>query len=201
MPVVRPAFDYGLLDAKISTYVQAAAHRIREKVKRSMQDIIEIGRDLLDVKDRLGFGHFGHWVSQEFGWSDRTARHFMEVAEVFGSKSEIISELAIAPTAAYLLAAPSAPYEARQLAFDRAKAGETITAAIAKEIIGATRKQEIRKGRISISYKITERLERMLERFRERWHPKKLHELAQQLRGFADTLDKATLNGKSDRRS
>ena len=90
------------------------AERIRQTVKRTIEDIIAVGNDLLAVKESLDHGQFGAWIRAEFGWTDRTARNFMAVAEQFGAKSEMISDLKIAPTAAYLLASPSAPDEARQ---------------------------------------------------------------------------------------
>jgi hypothetical protein len=40
------------------------------------------------------------------------AQNFMAVAGAFGPKTDIIADLAIQPTAAYLLAAPSVPDEA-----------------------------------------------------------------------------------------
>jgi hypothetical protein len=80
-----------------------------------LEDVIAVGDELLAAKARLPYGRFGPWLQAEFGWTERTARHFMAVAERFGPKAEIISELAIAPTAAYLLAAPSTPDNERTL--------------------------------------------------------------------------------------
>jgi len=100
-------FDYAILDSSVADKLRSTAKSIREKVKRTIEQIIEVGLDLLKVKDALPHGQFGPWLASEFGWTDRLARRFMDVAEVFGPKSDIISDLAIAPTAAYLLAAPS----------------------------------------------------------------------------------------------
>jgi len=193
---VMAGFDYALLDSKIAQQVRSAANRIRERVKRTMEDLIAVGQALLTVKEALPHGQFGPWMLAEFGWSDRTARNFMEVAEVFGPKSEIISDLAIAPTAAYLLAAPSASFEARQAALDRAASGETITVAVAKEILGAARHKASRKGKTVTAGKLCLRLTKVLDRFRERWDAKELSELARQLREFADGLDKGKPGGK-----
>ena len=128
-------FDYRSLKPSIANQIQSTAKDIRENIKRTLLGIIEVGHGLLRVKEYLGHGQFGTWLLAEFGWADRTARNFMAVAEQFGTKTEMISDLAIDPTAAYLLAAPSAPFEARQAALDRAQAGEKITATVAKEIL------------------------------------------------------------------
>jgi hypothetical protein len=76
-------------------------------LKRTAEDIIAIGQDLIAVKSRLGHGKFTPWLDSEFGMTDRHARNFMNVASRFGSKSEIISDLPV--TVIYELASPSTP--------------------------------------------------------------------------------------------
>jgi hypothetical protein len=131
VPVVV-GFNYDLLEAKVADLVRSRPDRIRERVKKTVEDIIEVGNDLLAVKEALEHGQFGPWLKGEFGWSERTARNLMAVAEQFG-KSAIIADLPIQPTAAYLLAAPAVPDEAREDAIEKAKAGEQITVSAAKE--------------------------------------------------------------------
>lgn len=74
---------------------------------RSAQDIIEIGRDLIAAKKSLGHGRFLAWIDAEFKMTDRSALSFVRVAQLYGDKSEIISDLP--PTVLYALAAPSTP--------------------------------------------------------------------------------------------
>jgi hypothetical protein len=109
--------------------------------------------------------------------------------------------LAIAPTAAYLLAAPSAPDEARQAAIERAEAGETVTTAVAKGILAETRRKEPGKAKPIPADKLALRLVRVLERYKERWNPKALADLAQHLRAFADALEKPERGGKKKAKS
>jgi len=117
------------------------------------------------------------------------AQNFMSVAERFGVKSAIIADLTIQPTAAYLLAGPSVPDEAREKAVERAEAGEQITTAVAKEIVAETRKKKRpRRQKSQPAEKLSGRLGKVLERYRERWDPKEMAELARQLREFADSL-------------
>ncbi len=186
--VVEQGFDYSRLESGLAEWVQSAADRIREKVKRTLEDIIEVGQDLLSVKEALPHGEFGSWLKAEFGWAERMAQNFMSVAERFG-KTEIIADLKIAPTAAYLLAAPSVPDEARKLALGRAEAGEQITTAVAKQIMADARKARPKGGKALPPDRLGLRLAKVLERYRTRWDQKDLSTLARQFREFADQLE------------
>jgi hypothetical protein len=186
--VVSPGFDYSRLEGPVAERVQSAADRIREKVKRTLLNIIEVGEDLLSVKEALPHGEFGKWLKAEFGWGERMAQNFMSVAERFG-KSEIIADLKIAPAAGYLLAAPSVPDEARGLALDRAEAGEQITTAVAKRIVADARKARPRRRKTLPSDQLGLRLAKVLERYRARWDQKEISDLARQLQEFADQLE------------
>jgi hypothetical protein len=194
--LVVVGFNYDLLEAKVAEQARSSAERIRQKVKKTLESIIEVGNDLVAVKEALPHGQFGPWLRAEFGWSERMAQNFMAVAGAFGPKTEIIADLAIQPTAAYLLAAPSAPDEARQAALERAEAGEQITTAVAKEILAETRKRRPRRKKAVPSEKLGLRLVKSLERYKERWNQKELSELARHLREFADALEKPASGSK-----
>src|SRR5947209_14037837 len=158
-------FDYSPLDTKIAEQARSTADRIRERLTKTLEDLIEVGSDLLAVKEALDHGQFGAWLRSEFGWAERTARNFMSVAERFG-KSARVAELTIDPTAAYLLAAPSTPDEARQAAVERAEAGEHVTTAVAKEILAETRKKRPRRSKAIPPDKLGLRLTKVLERYK-----------------------------------
>jgi hypothetical protein len=128
--LVVVGFNYDLLEAKVAEKVRTSADRIRERVKKTVEDIIDVGNELLAVKEALEHGQFGPWLKAEFGWSERTAQNFMSVAERF--KSAKIADLPIQPSAAYFLSAPSVPDEARQVAVEKAEAGESVTVAPTK---------------------------------------------------------------------
>lgn len=125
-------FDYAALDLETRVVVQQRTGEIRSLVRRSAQDIIEIGIKLGEVKGRIGHGGFGRWLDAEFQWSQDTAGRFMQVAQRFGQIPQIAD---FAPTALYLLAAPSTPDEAVEEALERAEGGERITHATAKAIV------------------------------------------------------------------
>ncbi len=83
--------------------MEEIADRIRARIRRTVEDIIETGRDLATVKDSMGFGEFTKWLDREFSMTDRTARNYMRAAAWAEGKTEIISDLS--PTTLYLLAA------------------------------------------------------------------------------------------------
>jgi len=130
-PPVQRIFDYTSLDAEISQFVQQQTGEIRALIKRTAQDVIEIGQKLLLVKGKLGHGRFLDWIEAEFEWSYPTAARFIQVANSFGNEYQIDK---FAPSALYVLAAPSTPDTARQEAIARASAGEPITYTTAKAI-------------------------------------------------------------------
>ena len=67
-------------------------------------DVVEIGRELIAVKEAIGHGNFTPWLNEQFGWTERTARNYMSVAEQFASKRKCVSGLPLATV--YKLAAP-----------------------------------------------------------------------------------------------
>jgi hypothetical protein len=143
---VARGFDYETLEPAIATCVKHCAGVIREKVRQSLENIIAIGQELIKVKVLLIHGEFLPWLAAEFGcFGPRTVRRFMSVAVKFGGKSDNLSDLKIAPSAAYLLAAPSTPENAREKAIEKAKAGEVITIEVAKSIITGSKPKPKKK--------------------------------------------------------
>jgi hypothetical protein len=109
------------------------AEEIRRLLKKTAETIVIIGQKLTAVKARLKHGEWGDWLRSEFDWDPRTAQRFMNVGERF--KNDNLSDLNIAPSALYLLAAPSTPEEVRESVLDQAKAGERITHSAAQQAI------------------------------------------------------------------
>lgn len=119
-------FDQSQLPEDVQALLHGAAERIRVRLKRTAEDIIEIGHDLLLVKDRLEYGQFGAWLQQEFEFSHSSALKFMRVAERFG---KIAQSANLKPVILYALSAPSTSDEVREAALKLAEAGETVTLA------------------------------------------------------------------------
>src|SRR3954451_21112221 len=115
-PAATVEFDYSALPADVAKEARAAVERYRRSVK---VHVLETGRDLLTMKDRLGHGHFGRWLEAEFRMNERSAQRYMNVAAEFGDKSDIVSVLP--PTTLYQLTASSTPAPAREEVVNRLK--------------------------------------------------------------------------------
>jgi hypothetical protein len=118
-------FDYMTMDDEARAVVRQKTGEIRERIRRTTGDLIEIGERLIEIKDQLGHGQFLGWLKAEFDWSERTAQNLMSVADAF--KSATVADLPIGPKALYALAAPSVPEPARQEAIALAENGHQVT--------------------------------------------------------------------------
>lgn len=136
-------FDYLSLSSSTRMIVQQHTQEIKKLMKRTAQDIIYIGHKLLEVKEKLGHGHFESWLKAEFGWSLSAGRKFMQVTRRF--KSVNFTDLFVDASALYLLAAPSTPEAVFQKALERATQGEVITYTKVKEIVSQSKDKELDK--------------------------------------------------------
>ena len=123
------------------------AEEIRRLGKRVVDDVIEIGRRLTEMKDICGHGRWLPWLHREFGWTDRQARNFMRVYDL-SRKSENFSDLKIPVSTLYLLAAPSTPPEAVDEVIECAKTGERQAHAEIKGTI-----DKIKRGKATAAFK------------------------------------------------
>lgn len=183
-------YDYSQLDAEVAKKAKKAATQIRLAMKKTVTGVIEIGQHLLEVKEALGHGKFGDWMKAEFGYSERHVQLAMNVAKHFGSKSATISDL-FQPTAAYLLAAPSTPDQAREVAFKEAKKGKPITAERAKEIVAETKGTKVKKtkkSRVKVEEAL-DRVETVLAKVNDKLKPADVADVVKRLRELADTLE------------
>lgn len=128
-------FDYAVLDSETRIVLKQRTSEIKSIVRRNTLEVFEIGQKLIEVKEKLGHGHYLSWLEFEFGWDERTAQRYVNVVEAFGAKSDIMSDLKLNQTVLYVLLAPSTPDSARTEVLSRAVAGESITVALAKTIV------------------------------------------------------------------
>lgn len=117
------AFDYAGIDPAIAEQARKIADRIRTRIRAS---VIDVGKDLLAIKDRLGHGKFGPWLAAEFNMSERAAQNYMAAAKAFGDESATIAVLP--PTTIYKLAASSTPANVRQAVLTDLKARKPLAA-------------------------------------------------------------------------
>jgi hypothetical protein len=121
---------------------------IRRLGKRVINDIIEIGRRLIECREILrelyGHGHWYDWLDKEFGWSKQTALNFVRVYEMSKCQNFVdldLPDLAIPASALYLLAAPTTAETVRAEVLEKAKAGKKVFVADVKKAIAGTKTQ------------------------------------------------------------
>lgn len=136
------AFDYTAMGADTAREARAAVERYRGRTKAYVMDT---GRDLLAMKAQLDHGLFLLWLRSEMGLEPRTAQNFMQAAERFEGKSEIVSHLP--PTVLYKLAAPSTPEPVRAAVLKRIEAGETMKAEASVEEIREAKDEAARRAK------------------------------------------------------
>jgi hypothetical protein len=89
---------------------------------------------LIDVKlNHCAHGEWLPWLEAEFGWTDETARRFMNVAKM--AKSHTVLDMEIPMGALYQLAAPSTPEPVRQIALEAITNGEKVTPGHIREMV------------------------------------------------------------------
>ncbi len=126
---------YKSLDPGRCTLIQQKAKEIQKRVRRAKQDILDIGRLLIEVRSVLEHGQFETWLGQEIAWSPRTAYNFIYVYERFGDVTNF-AKMDMDISAAYLLAAPKTPQVIVDEFLVRAQLGERITfKTVRKELI------------------------------------------------------------------
>ena len=69
--------------------------------QQTAQNIIEIGKRLIQVKEMLPHGEWGKWLAEKVDFSDRTARNFMRVANECSNR-QAFSDLPISKVYALL---------------------------------------------------------------------------------------------------
>lgn len=121
---IAHSFSYASLSPDDAAKLRRTAEAIRSHGKRIGHSIIAVGELLLAVKAGLAHGDFGRWLETEFGWSERTAQRYMQVAEAFAEKTDTVSLLP--PTTLYQLAAPSTPAPVRLAVVERLERHEPL---------------------------------------------------------------------------
>ncbi len=124
-------FKYDDLSPDVASDVRAATERIKLRIKRSAEDIVAIGQDLITAKGLLSHGQFSEWLETEFEMDQRTAQNFMRVATMFG-KNENFSFFK--PSVLYALAAPSTPESVRGQAVAKVEQGESLSVKEVQEL-------------------------------------------------------------------
>jgi hypothetical protein len=119
-------FDYSEFDQDSTNTLLWSVARIRDRIRSTQRNIVDIGRELIKVKEKLPHGKFLKWIAAEFQMSDQHALNLMNVAKRFGD-GQISNGLEFQPSVLYALAAPSTSDEVVEFVVEQAKAGHKIT--------------------------------------------------------------------------
>jgi hypothetical protein len=119
-------FDYAALDRDTEVAARSDAALIKGLMRRTAEDVIEIGNALIRQQKKLPRGMFLPWIETEFDMSQAAAYRFIHVAKKFDGK--VISLINLNLEAIYELAAPSTPPEVQAEVERRVAAGELVNA-------------------------------------------------------------------------
>lgn len=106
---------------------------IKFKLKRSVTDLIDAGKRIKSIKDKLPFGYYRDWIKTELKIHYTTVGNLINLADVFGD--DIDKVIGIPTSALYRLAAPNTPIEARNKVLQLNDIGKEITFNQVKNII------------------------------------------------------------------
>jgi hypothetical protein len=108
---------------------------LRQALKRETADIVKIGELLLEAKAQLPHGCWLPWLRRGFSLSERSARRYMGAGRFAKTqaKSATVADLALSPSALYLVSGGELP----------AKAVAAIMKEAASKRVGGDRAQEI----------------------------------------------------------
>ena len=158
-------FNYKILSRQQRAVILQYTGEIKERLRRTAQDVWEVGQKLTEVRSQLEHGQFEGWLSAEFGWSRRTAYNFINVYEAF-SETTNFNQLDIATSALYKLAAPSTPKSIRHEFLAKAQQGEKITHRVISQALTASKNSNIVKKSQAIS-KSSQKVLQIIPKVRE----------------------------------
>jgi hypothetical protein len=115
-----------LATAEISAAeLQEVAGRIRILRQKATEHAVEIGRELLRVKENLPHGRFVRWVEKECEFKIRTAQDLMKLAREFESQKSLAALMLPSTLRMYL--SKNTPVEVREQVKAKLGSGERIS--------------------------------------------------------------------------
>jgi Protein of unknown function (DUF3102) len=175
-------FNYEAIESSLRRPTQQDATAIRDLTKRTGANIIEIGKRLLDVRQRLGKAQFGAWLRAELQWPQSTASKYMTAAERFGDIGDCLEQFQ--PHALFELSYQRVPVAAVERSIAKARSGEPITRRVAQELVSSI--QPIDTGHTPLSRDAVRRLR------------SSLNQMADQIDTIVTAMEPADLDGLVD---
>ena len=117
------AHPYATRPTENSRRLEMHAAEIRKYRDRTLENLIAIGRHLIEARKLAAPGQWLSWLATEFDWSEASARNFMRIA----ADPQRVADLRLPVRSLYLLTAPSTPPAVRDAVVEKAKAGKVTT--------------------------------------------------------------------------
>jgi hypothetical protein len=105
--------------------LQEAAQRIKSLRRTASQHAVEIGRELLRVKERLPHGVFVKWVEKSCEFKIRAAQDLMKLAREVESNAELVALMVPSTLRVYL--SKTTPPDVRSSILKRLENGERVS--------------------------------------------------------------------------
>jgi hypothetical protein len=121
------------------------AKAIRKYAKHTIEDLIEIGRRLAEVKKILGYTNWVPWLESEFAWSETQAERFIALHDL-RRLVPTVGDWDVPISGLYLLAGKTTPPEVIKAVAIKAEGGERVSVAEVKATI--TKAKAKRKPRL-----------------------------------------------------
>jgi CheY-like chemotaxis protein len=144
------SFNYEDLDKQTALIVREKTQLVKDLFKKSVEDIINIGQYLTEVKQLLKYGQFPSWLEKEIGVTYITAWRMMMIAEKFSSFN--LKELNfLSLSAMYELIDADVPSSAIDEVVQQAKeTGKVLSVKAAKEIKQKYKQENQAKAQIAL---------------------------------------------------
>jgi hypothetical protein len=84
LPMQQSGFDYSQLDEQTAKFAWQRAQEIRWLTDSMAQQVVDVGKKLIEVKAALPTGCWLQWLEEEFMWSQVYANNLMRIAKAFG---------------------------------------------------------------------------------------------------------------------
>jgi transposase len=117
----------------------ARAERIRARIAKTVEDIVDAGRELRAVKSSISRDQFIKWVEDEVGISQSTAYRWMSLTR----RPSILRLRNLTPDLAYALTAKDATPEIIATIASKTEAGETVSVSAVKGMVAAIRHKRL----------------------------------------------------------
>lgn len=130
-----PVFRWADVPAADRPWLRDATEQIHFLAHRVGISVVGIGLAIAAAKERLPRGLFERWLAAELPWSPATARRLMAIGRTFKDYTTQVER--IERSALYVLTDTRVPAAAREYAIELADDGQTVTHALARQIVAA----------------------------------------------------------------